>query len=109
MFKSVYMKAYDNVINSIKDRFNQSNLLVYKNTQDVFLNVTGKSFDTELASVFGKKKIETLKDDLNKYNLNLFENMINENQRDDFNIHKLVGVGQTAYICVPFYLLFATL
>ena len=43
LYRRTYFEAYDNVIQGIKKRFQQKDFLIYRNIQDIFLNlINGK-------------------------------------------------------------------
>ena len=78
LYRRTYFEAYGNVIQGIEKRFQQKDLLIYRNIQDIFLNaIYGKDTSQQLKVV-----CDVFKNDLNSSNLqvqleqfvNLFQN-----------------------------------
>ena len=65
LYRKTYFEAYDNVIQGIEKRFQQKVFLIYRNIQDIFLNlINGKDSSQHLKVV-----CDVFKNDLNPTNL----------------------------------------
>ena len=65
LYRRTYFEAYDNVIQGIEMRFQHKDFLIYRNTQDIFLNaINGKDRSQQLKVV-----CDLFKNDLNSSNL----------------------------------------
>ena len=42
IYRVLYFEAYDNVFNSIKERFHQPDFEIYKHIQNIFINVVNQ-------------------------------------------------------------------
>ena len=42
IYRALYFEAYDNVINTIKERFHQPDFEIFKNIQNIFINAVNQ-------------------------------------------------------------------
>ena len=75
MYRVIYFKAYDNVINGIKERFHQPDFEIYKHTQSVFINVVNQKYYEDSLSIL-KKEINEIEEIKEMYEINFhWENL----------------------------------
>ena len=96
-YKKLYFEAYDTIINTINNRFDQTDFKTYQNIEELLLKAVRRtSFENELNEVCTFYEGDFKKSVL-AAELSIFGNLVNEDDRKGLNIKKLISLLQSLH------------